>query len=225
MAWNMVARSVGFWIFLALLLFLPAGTANWPGAWAYVVLFTGASLGLGLWLEAFDPELLAERMRPPLSRDQKPRDRAIMAAISLTFLVWLPFMALDAKRFGWSHIPVWAQALGAVMLVLPFFGWVWVLRTNRFASTNIRVQKERGQTVISTGPYAIVRHPMYGFAIPFLAGTPLLLGSLYGLLGLLVILPLLALRTLGEEALLREDLPGYREYAQKVRYRFVPGVW
>ncbi len=101
-----------------------------------------------------------------------------------------------------------------------------MLRANSFAATTVRVQAERGQTVISTGPYAVVRHPMYGYALLLFGGAPLLLGSLWGLAAALaVLLPLLAVRLLGEEAVLRDGLPGYRDYAARVRYRLVPGVW
>jgi protein-S-isoprenylcysteine O-methyltransferase Ste14 len=100
-----------------------------------------------------------------------------------------------------------------------------VLRANSFAATTIRLQAERGQTVITTGPYAVMRHPMYGYAILFMIGVPLLLGSLWGLAGLALFLPLLAARTLGEERLLRTGLAGYEDYMKKVRFRLVPGIW
>ena len=100
-----------------------------------------------------------------------------------------------------------------------------VLKANSFAAVTIGVQKERGQTVASSGPYAVVRHPMYAFLLPLMVGTPLLLGSLWGLVGVLLMLPLLAARALGEETVLLDGLAGYREYAAKVRFRLVPGVW
>jgi protein-S-isoprenylcysteine O-methyltransferase Ste14 len=174
-----------------------------------------------VWLLKTDPALLSERMKSPLSADQRPRDRAIIVAIMVCLCAWIVFMPLDARRFGWSHTPPWAQVIGAALIVGAFLGWVSVLRANSSASVKVRVQRERGQTVISTGPYAIVRHPMYGYVI----GTPLLLGSLWGLLGAVVVMPLLALRALGEEAVLMDGLPGYREYAAKVRFRLVPGIW
>src|ERR1700733_5436997 len=109
--------------------------------------------------------------------------------------------------------------LGAALIAGAFYGWVGVLKTNSFASTTLRVQEERGQTVISTGPYAVVRHPMYAYSLLVFIGTPLLLGSLWGLLGVGLFLPLLAARVLGEEAMLIDGLPGYRQYAAKVRFR------
>jgi protein-S-isoprenylcysteine O-methyltransferase Ste14 len=197
----------------------------WPQGWVFFALFFGCSQALGLWLLKTDPALLAERMKSPLSADQRPRDRIVMVAIAVFMCAWLVFMALDARRFAWSETPLWAQAIGAALIVGAFCGWVGVLRANSFASVTIRVQRERSQTVISTGPYAVVRHPMYAYVVLLMIGAPLLLGSLWGLLGIVFAVPLMALRALGEEAVLMDGLPGYREYAAKVRFRLIPGVW
>ncbi|HST74352.1 MAG TPA: isoprenylcysteine carboxylmethyltransferase family protein [Acetobacteraceae bacterium] len=220
-----VVQNLAFTVLLALMLFLAAGTPAWPQGWIFLVLFVACSQATGLWLLKTDPALLAERMKSPFSADQRPRDRAIIVVIMVFLCAWLVFMPLDARRFGWSHTPLWAQVIGAVLIVGAFWGWVGVLRANSFASVKVRVQQERGQTVISTGPYAIVRHPMYGYVLPLLVGTPLLLGSLWGLLGIVVVMPLLAARALGEEEVLMDGLPGYRDYAAKVRFRLVPGIW
>src|SRR5215475_9129644 len=225
MPMNVVLQSLGFTIFLGLLLFLPAGTLAWPQGWAFLVLFVGCSVGLGIWLRRANPELFAERLRSPMGADQKPRDRVVMAAILLGMAAWIVFIALDARRFGWSAVPLWLEVAGAVMIVVSFLGWVVVFRANSFATTRVRLQPERGQTVISTGPYGVVRHPMYAYAILLMIGAPLLLGSLWGLLWLVLFLPLLAARLLGEEAMLAEGLPGYRDYAARVSYRLVPGIW
>ena len=219
-----LANLAGNGVF-CLLLFLPAGTLAWPQAWIFLALFNLCSQAIGLWLLKTNPELLAERMKSPLSANQRPRDRLVMAAILLFWCAWLGFMALDARRFGWSHTPLWAQVIGAALIVGAFWGWVGVLRANSFAAVTVRLQTERGQTVISTGPYAVVRHPMYAYALPLFIGMPLLLGSLWGLLGVVVVVPLMAARALGEEALLMAGLPGYREYAAKVRFRLLPGLW
>jgi protein-S-isoprenylcysteine O-methyltransferase Ste14 len=220
-----VVQNLAFMVFLGLLLFLPAGTLAWPQAWIFLALFDGCCVAFGLWLRKTDPGLLAERMKSPLSADQKPRDRAVMGAIVFGLAAWLVFMALDARRFGWSHVPLWVQVLGAVLIVATFYAWTGVLDANSFAVTTVRLQPERGQTVISTGPYAVVRHPMYAYTLPLMVGTPLLLGSLWGLVGVVLFMPLLAARALGEETMLMEGLPGYREYAAKMRLRLLPGVW
>jgi protein-S-isoprenylcysteine O-methyltransferase Ste14 len=212
-------------LIIILLLFVPAGTLAWPQAWIFLVVFNACSQAIGVWLLRTDPELLKARMQSPVGGDQRPRDRAIMAGIFLFFALWLVFMALDAQRFGWSHAPLWGQAAGVLLILAAFWGWVGVLRANSYAATTVRVQAERGQTVISTGPYAHVRHPMYSWSLALMVGMPLLLESLSGLLGLLIAMPLLAARALGEEAVLFDGLPGYADYAAKVRYRLVPGVW
>jgi len=149
----------------------------------------------------------------------------VIVAITVVFCGWFVFMALDAQRFGWSHTPVWAQLLGAGLILAAFYGWVGVLRANSFAAVTLELQPERGQTVISSGPYAVVRHPMYSYVLLLAVGAPLLLGSLWGLFGLLLFLPLLAARVRGEEAMLMAGLPGYRDYAARVRFRLVPGLW
>lgn len=220
-----VAQNLAFTVLLGIMLFLPAGTLAWPQGWIFLALFVGCSQATGLWLRKADPALLAERMKSPFSADQRPRDRVVIVAIMICLSAWLVFMPLDARRFGWSHTPLWAQVLGAALIAGAFWGWVGVLRANSFASVKVRVQQERGQTVISTGPYAVVRHPMYAYVLLLLIGAPLLLGSLWGLLGVGFVVPLLAARALGEEAVLMAGLPGYREYAGKVRFRLLPGVW
>ena len=220
-----IFQNVAFTVLLALLLFLPAGSLAWPQGWVFLALFVGCSQATGFWLLKADPALLAERMKSPFSADQRPRDRVVIAAIVVFLAAWLVFMPLDARRFAWSHTPLWAQVIGAALILGAFRGWVSVLRANSFASAKVRVQQERGQTVISTGPYAIVRHPMYSYVLLLLIGAPLLLGSLWGLLGAVVVMPLLAVRAVGEETVLMDGLLGYREYAAKVRFRLVPGIW
>jgi protein-S-isoprenylcysteine O-methyltransferase Ste14 len=187
--------------------------------------FFSCGLASGYWLLTTDPELLAERMKSPLRDNQKPRDRTVTAVLYAALCVWLVLIALDARRFGWSSVSSWAEPIGGVLVVGAFYGWYRVLRENAFAVTSVRLQPERGQSVISTGPYAVVRHPMYAVAIAAFVGTPLMLGSFWGLLGLLVFMPLLALRALGEETILASGLKGYREYAARVRFRLLPGVW
>jgi protein-S-isoprenylcysteine O-methyltransferase Ste14 len=222
---RIIAQSITGVAISALLLFLPAGTLAWPQGWAFLILFYLGSEIPGLWLLRHDRELLAERMRSPLEAGQAPRDRLVVLAILVAFVGWIAFMALDARRFGWSSTPLWAQALGASLMAAAFWGWFEVLRANSFAATTIRLQTERGQTVVATGPYAVVRHPLYASTLLFMVGAPLLLGSLWGLAGLAVFLPLLGARALGEEKLLLPNLAGYADYARKVRFRLLPGIW
>lgn len=219
----LIVQSVAGFTGGALLLFLSAGTLAWPQGWAFLLLFAACSLATDLWLLRRDPALLAARMRSPLAGGQTARDRTIMRLILAAFVGWFVLMAFDARRFGWSQTPPWAQALGAALVVAAFWGWFRVLRANSFAATTIQLQ--RGQRVIDSGPYAVVRHPMYASSLLLMLGAPLMLGSLWGLAALAVFAPLLAARALGEESLLLAGLPGYAEYARKVRFRFAPGIW
>jgi len=223
---RMIVRSIFGVILFMLVLFVPAGTIAWPQGWIFLALFIGCGAATGVWLYIAEPDLLAARMKSPLSADQRLRDRVIIAVLMLAFWGWFIVMALDARRFGWSRVPAAIEALGALMVVAAFYGWFTVLRANRFAATNVRVQRERGQTVISSGPYAVVRHPMYGYAVLLIVGTALLLGSLWGLLlGVVLLVPLFGIRAVGEETVLMEGLEGYRDYTSRVRYRMIPGVW
>lgn len=221
---GILVQLVGTLVF-GVLLFWPAGTLKWTQGWVFLTLFVVCSQVLGLWLLRKDPALLAARTRSPLSAQQTPRDRAISMAFLIAFAAWLVLMGLDARRFAWSHTSLFLQGLGAILVVLAFAGWKGVLAANSFAATTIEIQAERSQRVISTGPYAVVRHPMYAYSILLMLGAPLLLGSLWGLAALLVLVPLLAARTLSEEALLHKGLPGYGDYVRKVRFRLIPGVW
>jgi protein-S-isoprenylcysteine O-methyltransferase Ste14 len=222
---RIIVQSITGAAISALLVFAPAGRLAWPQGWAFLILFFLGSELPGLWLLRHDRGLLEERMRSPLEADQTPRDRAVVIAILIAFAGWIVLMALDAGRFGWSSTPAWAQALGAALMIAAFWGWFAVLRANSFAVTTIRLQAERGQIVVATGPYAIVRHPLYASTLLFMLGAPLLLGSLWGLAGLAVFIPLLGARAIGEEALLLHGLPGYADYARKVRFRLLPGIW
>lgn len=134
-------------------------------------------------------------------------------------------MSLDAARFGWSHVPLWLQALGALAIAFSMYIMFVIMRTNSFAVPVVKIQAERGQRVISDGPYAIVRHPMYSGALLLILGTPLLLGSWWGLALAPALILLFAVRAVMEERTLMAELPGYADYAARVRHRLVPFVW
>ena len=148
-----------------------------------------------------------------------------MAAVMLLFVVWLILMPLDAVRFGWSEVPGWLQVLGALGLVLSLYVLFLTFRENAYLALVVKVQQERGQTVVTSGPYRYVRHPMYATMFLFLPGSALLLGSWWGLLLCLVILGLLVWRTTLEDRMLKNELAGYDEYARQVRYRLISRVW
>ncbi|UFW84257.1 isoprenylcysteine carboxylmethyltransferase family protein [Bradyrhizobium barranii] len=206
------------------LLFACAGTMHWPSAWVFLA--TCALLGplCGWWLYRVDPALLAERLRPVLQKDQPAADKAFMIVFVVAMLAWLAAMGLD-RRTQSSDVPVAFQALGLVLFVLSTLFILWVFRENSFAAPVVKLQAERAQRVVSTGPYAHVRHPMYSGMILFFAGVPLLLGSWWGLVMAPVIVVLFAVRVGIEERTLRKGLPGYSNYMTRVRYRLLPGVW
>jgi protein-S-isoprenylcysteine O-methyltransferase Ste14 len=207
---------------LAVLIFVPAGTVWYWQGWVYVAVFVAASAAFTVYLALYDPELMRRRMRGGPSQEEEPAQRIIMRFLLLGFLLLIVVPALD-HRFGWSRA-AWPVAIGGDLLVaLSFFSFYRVVRVNSFAASTIRV--EEGQRVVSAGPYAWVRHPMYSGAFALLLGTPLALGSWRGLLIVPVFLPILAWRIINEEAVLARKLPGYAEYQQKVRWRLIPLVW
>ena len=208
----------------ALVLFLSAGTIAWPAGWIDLILLYGWLL-VGIWLLLkYNPGLLEERINLSQS-NQKAWDKVFILLFYLFFFAWLVLMPLDAVRFHWSQVPLVLQVVGAVALVGSFFLISLTFRENSFLSPTVRIQGERGQTVISTGPYQYVRHPMYAGGLLLFLGTPLLLGSWYGLLLALVMIPAGAVRAVLEERVLREELPGYDAYMAQVKYRLIPYVW
>ncbi len=212
-------------VVIALALFLAAGTVVWPAGWAFLVLFFGFTVAISRWLLRHNPGLLTERMTGISKPDQKTWDKVFYVVANVVFLAWLVLMPLDAVRFRWSHMPGWLQGVGAILLLCSFYLFFLTFRENAYLSPAVRIQTEREQTVVSTGPYHYVRHPMYATATIFLVGTTLLLGSWYGLFLVLVLVVGIALRAVQEERTLRAELPGYEEYMTQVKYRLIPHVW
>ena len=209
-------------IVLGVLLFLPAGTLNYWQAWVFIVVFMTSVSAVGLYLSLNDPALLERRKRIGPAAEESPVQKIIMSIAILGNIALLIFSALD-YRFQWSHIPGYVSLIGDALIALGLFINVLVFRENSYGASNITVEDE--QKVISTGPYALVRHPMYGGVLVMLIGVPLALGSAWGLVVLAVITPGLIWRILDEEKVLEKDLTGYQEYEQKVRYRLVPYLW
>ena len=209
----------------AALLFVPAGTLAWPQAWIYLIEIAVTGALITGWLYVHDPALLAQRMASPVQREQAAWDRIFMICAMLFFCAWLVIMGLDAVRFHTSHVPVWAQAVGAVgILVSQYVFWL-VFRANSYAAPVVKIQADRGHAIVTTGPYAYVRHPMYAGAIFFMLGVPLLLGSWYGLGLAVVMIVAFSFRAVMEERTLCVQFPDYVDYAARVRYRLVPLVW
>ena len=188
-------------------------------------MFFGFTIVLSWWLLRHNPGLLAERLTGIGKPNQPTWDRVFFVVIEVFFLAWLVLMPLDAVCLRWSHMPVWPQVMGGILLFGSFCLFFLTFRENPYLSPAVRVQTERGQTVISTGPYRYVRHPMYAAVIPFTVGTTLLLGSWYGLLFGLILVAAIAFRAVQEEHVLRAELPGYDSYMAHVKYRLIPYVW
>jgi protein-S-isoprenylcysteine O-methyltransferase Ste14 len=221
---RLLLQNTIFVVAMGALLFASAGTMQWPGAWA--MLITSAILGpvCGWWLYRLDPALLAERLRPVMQKDQPPADKVFMAAFMLVIVIWLVVIGLDRRHHA-SDMMLALQVLGMVLFLACNVFTMWVFRENSFAAPVVKLQTERAQHVISTGPYAYVRHPMYSGMILFFVGVPLLLGSWWGLAMAPVFLALFAVRIRIEERTLRDGLPGYTDYAARVRFRILPGLW
>lgn len=211
-------------VVMGALLFMPAGTLHWPAAWVF--LGTIAILGIagGSWLAKHDPALLAERMHPMMQSDQPAADKIFMLVFGFVALIWFLAIGFD-KRYHASDMPLALQVLGFAMLVLSGGFIMWVMRENSFAAPVVKLQTERGHRVVSTGPYAWVRHPMYSGTVLFFVGAPLLLGSWWGVAMSPLFVLLFAIRVRIEERALVAGLPDYADYARRVRYRLVPGLW
>jgi protein-S-isoprenylcysteine O-methyltransferase Ste14 len=209
--------------FIGTLMFLVAGRLDWGGAWIFLSLFFIFLLLFAIWGTFKMPELLAERGK--VERNVKWWDKLIMSLYTVLFFATFVVAALDAGRFRWSHVPLAIQLIGAVgMFPTGALAW-WAMATNAYASRFMRIQDDRGQHVVTTGPYGFVRHPMYaGVAILFWC-IPLTLESYWALVPGFMITILFVIRTALEDEALHAELPGYAEYAQRVRYRLIPGIW
>jgi protein-S-isoprenylcysteine O-methyltransferase Ste14 len=208
---------------LLIFFFGPAGTFRWPQAWVFLVSYLSAVALFFFWTKRRDPGLLKERMGP--TKKAKAWDQKILWAYTL-FLAAMPVVAgLDAVRFRWTRWPLGLNLLGFAGLgpaMLLVFG---ATKANPYASSVMRIQRDRGQRVCASGPYAYVRHPMYIGIILIMLCLPLALGSRYAFIPAGVIIGLFILRTELEDKTLQEELPGYREYAQTVHFRLIPGIW
>jgi protein-S-isoprenylcysteine O-methyltransferase Ste14 len=207
---------------MASLVFAAAGTLSYWQAWTFLAVYFAASLAITLDLIRNDPALLARRMSGGPFAEKEPAQKLIMSATSLGFIGLLVLPAVD-HRLGWSDLPGWAAIAGDVIMLLGWLGIFFVFRENSFASATI--ESAADQRVISSGPYAWVRHPMYAAALVMLLGMPLALGSAWGVLLVFALVPLLIWRLMDEERFLVNHLPGYREYQGRVRYRLLPPIW
>lgn len=209
-------------VIMGALLFAPAGTLNWPRGWWFGGTFLVATLIAISVLWRVNPEIFAARSR--IQPGTKTLDYVYIAITMGGFVLILPVAALDF-RFGWTRLSDWGVWLGYLLFALSFVGQAWPQAVNRHFEPGVRIQQDRGQSVIDTGPYAIVRHPGYISGSLLAISAALCLGSQWALAPAFVAVIGLISRTLFEERVLITELPGYREYTQRVKYRWVPGVW
>jgi len=207
---------------MALVLFAAAGTLAYWQAWVWLAVYVAASIAITLYLMKHDRALLARRMRGGPTAETRPVQKIAMLIAMFAFVAIVLVPALD-HRFGWSRVPLALVILGDVMTALFFWLMYRVFRENSFTAATVAIAPD--QRVISTGPYALVRHPMYAGGLFLFIGAPLALGSYWGMLAFVAALPALIWRMFDEERLLAGELPGYADYCARVRWRLVPGVF
>jgi protein-S-isoprenylcysteine O-methyltransferase Ste14 len=209
--------------FLLALLFGSAGTFNWLEAWLFLILYLAAGVGGVIWLKRNDPDLLNERSK--VKEDVKTWDKNIMLAYTFLIMIMLAVIGMDAVRFHWSQVPFVLKVFGFFCYIPAMVIIFLTMKHNAYLSKVVRIQEDRGHQVCTTGPYQYVRHPMYVGIILFMLNLPISLGSFYGLIPSFLIVLLFILRTSLEDKTLHKELPGYNEYAEKVRYKLIPGLW
>jgi protein-S-isoprenylcysteine O-methyltransferase Ste14 len=209
-------------VVMGLLLFVAAGTVRYWQAWAFLAVFFAAATLITFYLEEHDPALLQRRMAGGPTAEKQSEQKIIMLFASIGFIGLLVVPALD-HRFGWSTVPLPAVIVGDVLVAVGFAIIFRVFKENTFTSARIEIAND--QKVVSTGPYAVVRHPMYAGAFLYLLGMPLALGSYWGLLVLVPMMATVIWRLFDEEKLLADGLPGYAQYQRAVRWRLIPGIF
>lgn len=222
----LVREILGGSVFVGLTLFIPAGTLNWPMGWALIGVYLTWTAATALLIIPRCPELLIERIAR--RKDAKRWDVALMSVVGLITMARYIVAGLDF-RHGWtlelSPVPIALQIAGLVMAVLAYALTTWAMTVNAYFSQIVRIQDDRGHSVATDGPYRYVRHPGYVGAMAFDLGTSIMLGSLWAIVLSVVSAALFVVRTALEDKALQEELMGYAAYAQKVRYRLIPGVW
>ena len=213
---------------IPLVLLVCGGDFGWWQAWVYSLLIVAAGIGGRIWAERRHPGLLAERQNMEKVQSAKAWDKVLapLMALSVGFPFPLVIVAGLDHRFVWSPVfPLWLIVLGFILISLGYAFAMWALAENRFFSSPVRIQTDRGHVVCDSGPYRIVRHPGYAGNILSLLGIVLALGSVWTLIPAMVALIITVIRTALEDRTLQEELPGYTEYARRVRYRLIPGIY
>lgn len=222
---NLLVQTIVWFGLMGAIIFGAAGTLDYAGGWLYLGEMVALSVILGLHGARVDPGLIEERLKPPIQKGQPLADKLVLIPLLVLVFAGVGIMAADAVRWHGSTMPVSGQWAGCALILVAILFMYWTMRTNSFAAPVVKIQKDRGQAVVTTGPYAFVRHPLYFGALFYIAGTSLVLGSWWGL-GLVPLLAFLLVIRIGiEEKTLRMGLEGYDDYARRVRWRLVPLIW
>jgi protein-S-isoprenylcysteine O-methyltransferase Ste14 len=217
----MVQGVFGLLFFIALI-FVTAGTWDYWQGWVFLAIFAVSTHAFGLYLALYNKPLLERRLKAGPWHEKEWSQKIIVSLVFVAFLAFIVLPILD-YRYSLSRVPAWISLGGNAIILVSFLALFWVMKTNSWAASNIRVEAD--QQVIDTGPYAHVRHPMYAGAIWLFVGIPLALGSWWSVALLIPFFPVLVWRLLDEEKILVRDLPGYTAYMQNVKYRLIPHVW
>jgi protein-S-isoprenylcysteine O-methyltransferase Ste14 len=224
--WKAWLRFAAYTLLLPMVLFIAAGRLNWVWAWVYVGIVVSFTLVSRIAVIRTDPDLLAERAQSLDREDVKGWDRLILFFLLLIGPLAMMIVAGLDERFDWSpQIRLAFQLVALAIMVLGYVVSTWAMAVNRYYSAVVRIQKDRGQTVVTDGPYRFVRHPSYATGIVAYLMIPILLGSLWALIPCSLVVLGTIIRTALEDKTLLEELDGYKEYARRVRYRLLPGVW
>jgi protein-S-isoprenylcysteine O-methyltransferase Ste14 len=213
----------GLFVLMAVMLFLPAGDIRWAQGWLFLLAYVVLMIPSVIYLGRTNPDIFVARGK--IHRGTKNWDKVLLSLLLFLMAVTFPLAALDAGRFHWSSMPLWLTVVGDVLFALGVAGSVWAMSVNRFAEPSVRIQTDRGHEVVDTGPYAIVRHPYYVASFVMAVGIPLALGSFWALIPQAIGAVVIIVRTALEDRMLQDELAGYPDYASRVRYRLIPGVW
>ncbi len=213
-----------FFIVLGALMFIPAGDIRWAKGWLFILVFFLLTVPAIIYLWRVNPEIFVARSRV-FRAGTKRWDKVLMMFLFLSLTAIFIVAGFDAGRFHWSSVPPWLILLGYVLLCAGYLISIWAESVNKFAEPSVRIQTERGHKVIDTGPYAIVRHPIYLGGLVMFTGIPLTLGSFWAFIPTAVVAVILIVRTILEDKTLQKELAGYKEYASRVPHRLIPGIW
>ena len=221
-----IIMFVLFALMLPMAMFLTAGTLRWTMAWVYLAIHVFFTIGSRVLAWRKNPGLLRERARSLDAEDTKPWDRLLVVMVGLFVpLIFFLVAGLDFRYEASPELSLTVQVIALVIVVLGFLWGTWAFVVNAYFSAVVRIQEDRGQTVVQDGPYRYMRHPGYASSLITNLAVPVMLGTLWALLPAVVIIIVLIIRTSKEDRTLQEELPGYREYAQRTRYRLIPGIW